>query len=284
MTIALGFQVGDGMLLAADRQVTNGDQKCGAGKIALWLDPDPSSDGMNRGRLAITGAGDVHYLSAISVLLREPFTRSSPLTMDELESEFEQILVDFHQKHVIPFGTFREEDRPSFELIIAAQRSEEKRMWVTQLSSIVPVWKPVAVGCGSVVADELFQNGYFPQSADIIAAQIMAAYVIFRAKQTVAGCGHDTDFEIISTSEYGGHLDHCGVRELEDIFRRYARLEAKWFHQLFGGRPTTPEEVKTDEIREDVGYLVTEYTEAGFSRELLEAQRRSKRGPQSPPP
>ena len=56
MTIAIGFHLSDGVVLCSDRQVTAGDEKSNTNKTDLWLDPDPSREGWNRGSLAITGA------------------------------------------------------------------------------------------------------------------------------------------------------------------------------------------------------------------------------------
>jgi hypothetical protein len=277
MTIAIGFHVGDDeMLLAADRQVTQGDAKIGSGKIALWLDPDPG--GINRGLLAITGAGDVHYLAALADELREPFTRPSPLTMDELEGEFSDILMQFWEKEVIPLGRFRQEDMPDAELIIAAWRESDKRMWVTQNSCLVPTRKPVAVGCGSALADSFFKAGYYPLTADTIHAQVIAAYVIFRVKQSVDGCGQDTDLEILSPG-HAAAFGHAGVRELEEIFRRYGRIQARQFHQWITDDNQDDVAGLYSEAQQDIKSLVAEYQSCFFSQDLIDARRRVQRDP-----
>jgi hypothetical protein len=280
MTIALGFHLENGILLAADRQVTQGDMKVGAGKIALWYDQDPSRDGYIRGKLAITGAGDVHCLSAVSLLFREPFTkRTPPLTLDELQAEFEKILMSYYQEHIIPFGADGA-DEPQF--IVAAERGGQRRMWVIESGVVVETRKPTAVGSGGIYADELFQSGHAPdKTTDMVTAQIIASYILFRVKQVAEGCGHDSDLEILTGEPNFGQFDHSGVRELEELFRRYSRTEGQRFHAVFGSRGDSSVGIDeaSQELKQDLIYLLAEYWRAGFSPDMLQAQRRSRRVP-----
>jgi len=283
MTIAVGFCVNDGILLAADRQITQGDLKTNAGKIDVWFDQDPNKDGETRGTLVITGAGDVHYLSAASLLLRDAFIRATPLTMLELRREFETALRHFYEEQIIPFAKWRPEDAPDIALIIAAKRGDQYQMWVTERSSVLPTSKPSAVGAGAAMADSLFQSGYFPiKSCNPVQAQLIAAYVIFQAKQVMESCGQDTDMVFLPSS--WPHLDRSMVREVEELFRRYQHLTGKGFHSLFGTRDGLNGTNLNEELREDIEYLLREYDLAGFIPSQLVAQRRSRRVLLSPPP
>lgn len=280
-TVALGFCVQDGMVIAADRQVTAGDAKSNTGKIDVWLDPNP--EGMNRGTLAVTGAGDFGYLKALSQLLREPFTRPEPLSFPALKEEFERITRRFYRQHVIPFKRYRENDGPDVELILAAERNNERCMWYTANSVVLETRRPISVGSGSTLAEVLFQQGYFPAPmADLLTSQILAAFVIFRAKLTIEGCGQDTDIHVFGNVP---SLWHRVIRELEEIFRRSAAIDAMRFHQLLGSFKlvgSVSEQEKA--LKVDLDYLLTELERAAFMEELLEAQRRSRRVPLNPQP
>lgn len=216
------------MILAADTELSTQESKTSSPKI-LWKQDLPVA-GREGSVFGITGAGDAFYLEAIYQEMGKIFLQDeSKLTIEELEVQLRRRLRRFYSSHVIPFSSYI--DRPDFSLIIAAERGGHRRIWVSNKSALRQVESSVAIGIGEMQARLLLNSLDFP--VDSKTAQLLAAYLIFQVKQTIPGCGMQTDVICLSHANADG-LHRHQVRELEEVFRKYSLVEGIMLHRTLG--------------------------------------------------
>jgi len=226
MTIALGVLANDGVVLAADTEVTWGYLKTSGDKI--WT-------AEAHGAMAIGGAGSGAYLEAISEELLDAF-RDSPksISIKALEQKFRGILTAFHKNHVIPFAQFPNPET-AFWLIIALQRGNENYLWVTEKTSLRPRSRYATVGMGCEYADallsQIFSTGNAPKNINAGLAERIAAYVVFETKDHVQSCGKKTSLVVLRRGRVVGaaasklrlldyHLNACA--DIRTLATQYA--------------------------------------------------------------
>ncbi len=144
MTIALGILTGPAMVLAADTELSTSESKTSAPKI-MWTKHLPVA-GDAADAFGITGSGPVAYLEAIYQEMVKIFDNNRSFGMDQLDVSFQACLDQFYEAHVIPFSYCA--DRPDFWVIMAAERSSKRRMWVSDRNVLRSVSGCNAVGVG----------------------------------------------------------------------------------------------------------------------------------------
>jgi hypothetical protein len=228
MTIAVGILAPNGAVIAADRQETAAYQKGEEGKITTVWRADPP------GCLTITGAGDGFYIDSISAVLRDWFGSSKEKDIDKLRTEADVLTQEFYKSRVIPIS----DDpnlRPDYELLLVCKSFARMQMWKTSRLAFnrSPMWD--AVGVGQVVATALINKLWLPVSVE--EAVNLAAFTVYEVKASVDGCGLGTDVVFITNDPnpfVNGvpvFLEDAEIREMEDIFRRYHKVEREMFHQ-----------------------------------------------------
>ena len=181
MTIALGVLAKDGVVLAADTELTWGYLKTSGEKI--WTTEAKG------GALAITGAGLGGYLEAVSQRLIDDFrSLHKPMAGERVKRRFEKILAAFHQAYVLPHG-----EAASIWLLIALQHGSETNLWATQHGVIWRRARYATVGLGCEYADALLGQLLRTQSIpEVPLAERIAAYAVFDTKNNVQNCGKKT--------------------------------------------------------------------------------------------
>ena len=101
MTIAVGILASDGVVLAADSEVTHGAIAKTAGrKIEInfhWGKQGPMFN-------LVAGAGTAHYIDAFAQQLRRDVAAHRESAAVDIQQVIEATVEDFHGRHVIPFG------------------------------------------------------------------------------------------------------------------------------------------------------------------------------------
>jgi hypothetical protein len=221
MTIAIGMLARDGVVIAADTQMGVTDWlKTGQGKIA-FATSGSVNDPQNKQAFAVTGAGDGGYLDALRTKMIGCFTKdysTGPLT--HIENNIQDELTEFHEAHVERFSQWN--DRPDFWLLMGAQRGSQRLLWTTKKNLVIPHYQHAAVGAGEMYAKILMNRIYSEMDSD--ATALLAAYVIFQVKESVDGCGRETDIVTLRTKG-PSFTDRDEIRALEEVFREYARFE-----------------------------------------------------------
>jgi hypothetical protein len=235
MTIAIGMLATDGIVLAADTQVGITDYlKTSQGKIAMIVIRNERPD-MPLRSFAVTGAGNASYLEALrhrmTDLFRDPGYSEAP---GRLETDLEERLIEFYDAHVVPFDQYPANERPDFWLLMGAQFGEQKLLWTTEKNVLIPHSQSAAVGIGAMYAQILLSR--FHAKADSRTTALLAAYVIFQVKESIDGCGRDTDIFVLRRGT-PFFLDRQRVRALEELFREYSKVESRILIHALGGSP-----------------------------------------------
>ena len=169
MTIAVGVLATDGVVLAADTQLTIPNfWKGEGGKIsAITIG---KRDGMS-GSCAVTGATNRYeYLQALG----DEVTRDFRLGLQDngkavAFDRFAAVIHRFHERHVVPYP----HDLPEVNVLIAYQRDSEIALWQSSRSAVVEQHDFGAVGIGSFAAnawlDRVWKHGLDVPTAVIVA-------------------------------------------------------------------------------------------------------------------
>jgi hypothetical protein len=162
MTIALGIIAGEGIIVAADSEVSEDMTRISGMKVFPF-------DDSTGGRIIITGSGNVHYLEKAAWTIGKIFKDHPKDPLDDLEAPMQAYLETFYETHIIPFT----HDPPDIALVIAAKRGSELRGWSSQLSVLNPWTVPcAAVGIGEIHARAVL--GTLVRACDFESAKIMA--------------------------------------------------------------------------------------------------------------
>lgn len=229
MTIALGVLANNGAILAADTEVTWNYLKTSGTKITYATE---------NGAIAVTGAGWLTHVEAASQGLIDIFKKESSAPIAELEPKFGAGIKRFYKEQIIPFASFPNEERPAFELIIAAQRGGETRLWATSRTALCRRSDYAAVGTGNEYASALFERLFNPAKIDRTrinteTASLLATYVTLFAKEHVQGCGKKTQVVRLDDNTATPLQPPC-VEMMEYHFSRYSEVQAMEAQYIMG--------------------------------------------------
>ncbi len=213
MTIALGLLAKDGLVIAADTEETYGNfLKVDQGKVSAVL-AAYQTPGQTRSRCClITGAGSGHHIDAIGQQLMNCVADGEDRSQGDIERDFGVILRNFYSEHIIPFAAYPEDQRPSLELLIGTQLP--RRLLVSQDNVLKDGSSYSAVGIGKLMAYPILGR-FYRWPIDVRTAVLLASYVLFHVKDSVAGCGKSTDMWGFN-GEYAFNLPRQATKELED--------------------------------------------------------------------
>lgn len=217
MTIAVGVLARDGVVLAADSEITWGYLKTSGEKIR-------SAQGRS-GALAIAGAGAAAYFAAIGDELIDAFQSFQKRTSAaHIRGRFGDILSAFHAKHVVPYG---ESASVSFWLLFALQQGRNSYLWSTHSAAIASRAPSASIGLGCEYADALLGHVFEGQtiaSIDVPLAGRIAAYAAHGTKNNVQNCGKKTSLVILK----GGKVVETSASKLlllNSYFSQHAEVQ-----------------------------------------------------------
>jgi 20S proteasome alpha/beta subunit len=193
MTVAVGFRCADGIVLAADREVSTPFAKFDGPKAWVYSYPTESSDPILR--IGIVGAGDYAFIKFASERIDHHasawIAQHRIATIDEAIDIVQLIISEIHKQHLYPAG--RPEDRPAIDLLVGIWVAGAGwRLVRTSLTAVTNVWNYEAIGTGSDLANFLVRRFYIDQ-IPISSAMFWASYVLMHAKHYVPGCGGSSD-------------------------------------------------------------------------------------------
>ena len=144
MTIAIGLLADDGIVFAADTQVSESNFiKSDAGKIALSLVPINNREmatgyGARIRSFGIGGAGNLPYVQELQKIFSQRFKNlSTPESLIDPHDEFQDELSRFYRAHVRPFDRYPPQERPEFWLLMGTQLGHSQRLWVTERNTLI---------------------------------------------------------------------------------------------------------------------------------------------------
>ncbi len=232
MTIALGILASDGIVIAADAQVTTSglSHKRDQGKVTMSTRrSDPTAGPDYFAGIVVSGAGSLSCMEHLRQGISKAFRESpSLLSVPETKAELEKQVLDFHEVHFTPHCA----GMADVFMLVGAFDATQKALWVTDRSFVNEVSAFAAVGIGEAHASSLMGKLYAPM--DTMGAILLSAFVVSEVKDAVEGCGNDTDIFAIGPTK-SCWVSRAHTRALTEIFRRYSRVEAHRLHELFSG-------------------------------------------------
>jgi 20S proteasome alpha/beta subunit len=191
MSIAIGFMCSDGIVLAADSELSNAFTKVPGDKA--WIYKYPAGADNYALQVGIVGAGDAAFIQyaseRIHVALEEHYSNgaNNPVTMSEVNKIIQAEINDLHHSHLYPASHLP--DAPSVELIIGIRLADRRiRLAKTYLTSITKVWNYEAVGVGSALANFIIKR-FYAGRVTVSQATFIASQVLMHVKANVPRCG-----------------------------------------------------------------------------------------------
>lgn len=243
MTIALQLNAGSfSYVTATDTQVTYEgiSAKVDMGKIRSAMRAKPL------GAINIAGAGEVSYITALSQEIVKVFQKFSG-TPDQLEQRVKSVVKEFYKAEVLPLvGKLKDRNLPDYELLIAARHKLQTMLWNVNGKLFTTSEAPFdCIGIGESVATSLLSR-LCPMHPTLDSMAILAAYVIYRVKSSVDGCGLKTEIRFIYRDNIG-IVPPDRIAKWEELFQKYDRIEKQVFYHAmnFVFQPAIPEPFAT---------------------------------------
>ena len=183
VTIAIHL-AGDGFLLtASDTQESYSTrEKVDSGKIISFGRSEPL------GCISVTGAGDAIYIDALSQDIVRSF-KNFKGSVDGLEQRIRHVIRAFYNVHILHFvGKLQYDNLPYYSLLIAVTHRGFRKLWSVDETMLSESAEFDCVGIGEALATSML-NRLYPRYTTLDSLAILAAYVIYRVKGSVDGCG-----------------------------------------------------------------------------------------------
>lgn len=186
VTIGAGFLCTDGVVLCADTQETINDlTKTRASKLMVKEAPDR--------KLVIAGAGDSAFIDKLIELIWCA-TLSANATIDDVSDMVKDTVTETHRRYKEFYHVGM---MPTAELLFGVWvQGQGVRLYTTEGPIVNRVDKTQTVGVGWVLADYIIDR-MFRSSMSAMEARTLAAYMLLRVKEYVAGCGGDSEIVIL---------------------------------------------------------------------------------------
>lgn len=210
MTIAIGVLASDGVVIAADSEQTSGyagGLKNSTSKISCSMGGSST--------LSVSGAGRSGYLNSIKEVVINQVSPEGPSGI--VQDSLSRVISKFFTDHVVPFSSFPDQERPSFELVIGRQWENQYSLWTTDLNTVSECWGFAAVGAGSTYASILLSQ-MCRGSLPLMKAAALAAYVVFKVKDMIEGCGRETQIECLRGGRFFEPFPGRYIYNLEEFF------------------------------------------------------------------
>jgi len=269
MTIALGLVARDGVVLAADTEMTAGNTKFNHGKLSATLCRlDPGSP---RRQFIFGAAGTLDLSRTLVDRLRGRINAEPEIdTKEAFRSQCETILGDFHAQHVAPFAAYPAYERPGVDLLVGMlmdradlpvglQQACAEVSLICGTGTTCTREEARAIGIGAEYASSLLARMYQHPRMDVWHTILLAAYVVYLTKQSVCGCGGETDIWALRRDGLPFVvLDRQSTRAVDAIFSDYCnRVEPTGLREVIGAEPPS-RALASSECRVKLTTLVAE--------------------------
>lgn len=208
MSIAVGLEARGGIVVAADTQLTYGDEKTSQGKFrAIYcsdVDPhsaDPSVE--NAGSVVVAGAGlPDGYLTNASEMLIDVFEEDKSVVGKPLRSKFQQALAEFNDGHIVPYLGLPPTERPCLDFLIAYSRNGTTELLSTDYAVVNEAPFYVVCGIAKAYATALLADWYSVPMLPLPQAVVLASIVVRKAKALSIYIGNATDLVVVANSRF----------------------------------------------------------------------------------
>lgn len=220
MTVAVGFMCTDGIVLAADKEVSTPTVKFAGPKAWIYRYPRQGDNPVLQ--VGIVGAGDYGFIKFAAERIDNQLTlwidRHGTASMDEVNDAIQVVIDDVHKNHLYPFG--QPHERPTVDLLVGIWLSGRIRLARTSYTAITKVWNYEAVGIGSDLATFLVRRSYTDR-IPLSSAMFWASYVLMHAKNYVPGCGGPSDIIAMYKSGTAGLVKRETITDYEKFAKDF---------------------------------------------------------------
>ena len=213
LTIIAGFQCQDGIVVCADTQETVGSAKRNVPKLEFYKGPVCSSQDSNKLvnhdlALVICGAGDGPFVDKIASRAWDAVREVSDAweASDAVESMIKETYKEFGE--IYQTGAC-----PQAELIYGITIGGHRRLFHA-VGPVVNERSYASSGIGYYLADFLTARMRGDAWLTVRQSIILAAYILFQAKEHVEGCGGESHIAVLRDEESSGRVDFHLINHL----------------------------------------------------------------------
>lgn len=217
VTIIAGFRCQDGIVVCSDTQETSGPAKRSVPKLQCFHGPVSSQDRQSMINpdlaLAICGAGDGPFIDKITSQAWDAIRYVSDLweAGDRVESMIKETYKEFGQ--IFQPGTC-----PQVDLIYGITIGGASRLFEAK-GPVVNETNYSSDGAGYYLADFLTSRMRGDAWLNVRQTVILAAYILFQAKEHVEGCGGESHIAVLRESESSGMVDFRLIQHLTEYLK-----------------------------------------------------------------
>lgn len=251
MTICIGIRSQEGIVIAADAQETDGYSKRAQQKIFTWGGLQAGSAGPSHLPVGcvITGAGDAGFIDSFYQKLM------GKLRLDLTASEFEEILTneikEFYLEHVLPARHV--EPDADLRMLVGIYFGFRTGLYLTYKSTVQNSLAYSAIGIGAESALQILAE--MPLIRSLRETEVIAAYIIWRIKESSLHCGKYTDIVSIRspvmTDETPARLVHPPLIVQRVPGRDIARWEGRFGEHWLPAQANLLKNLISEQIQED---------------------------------
>jgi len=217
VTIIAGFRCQGGIVLCSDTQETYGDSKRNVTKLQCFNGPVLSQDGQQMVNadlaLAICGAGYGPFIDKITSQAWDSVRHVSDIweASERVESMIKETYQEFGQ--VYQTGAC-----PQVNLIYGITKDGDSKLFQA-IGPVVNETTYSSDGIGYYLANFLTTRMRGDSWLTMRQTIILAAYILFQAKEHVEGCGGESHIAVLRESESSGMVDFRLVQHLTEYLK-----------------------------------------------------------------
>lgn len=216
MTIIAGFRCVDGIVVCGDTQETSDIHKRNVTKVVVLPQGANAVDLISRSDVMATfcGAGNGDF---IEMLIRKAWESTAHATDLEQACDFIELAIKDCYKE---YGEIYQRGKcPSVSLIYGVKMNGDTRLFRAVGPIINPVIDYTSNGTGYHMADFLSSRMY-NRTLTVHQCAILAAYILFQAKEHVDGCGGESHIAVLRHESRSGILSKHRVDGMTKILER----------------------------------------------------------------
>lgn len=216
VTIIAGFRCDEGIVLCADTQETSGSSKRDVPKLRFEGSGELTDTPL---AVAFCGAGPGPFIDRMVDQAWEDVQIATSL--DEACDEIKRSIEGTYTKYR---NIFQDGQCPTADLIYGVKANGGTRLFCAN-GPIVNEKDYYSSGAGYYLADFLAKRMY-SKSLNLRQCAILAAYIIFQAKEHVDGCGGDTHISVLRDTGVSGVAERENIEAITEM--------ADWADSSFG--------------------------------------------------
>lgn len=213
MSIVVGLQAKDGIVLGADSQETIGYTKdLSKGKVVIMA--FPASEQPKRPIVTCTfaGAGWSDYIATANDKISDALGECSNLV--QVQKALDKCLRKFHNERIAPWHSFPEQQQPNMELLIGVSIGKASALFHSQGTAFYWCKTHQAIGAGAILANSLLAEYCYGEIRGVNELIPLVAFILFKVKQNTSDCGGFS--QIVPLRDDGDFALVDGLKEFEE--------------------------------------------------------------------